>query len=121
MVEYLHANLSREITAAEATRIAGVSRFNLTREFSRVLGLPVHAYHLHLRLEAGKRQLGSRHSIADVAAQLDFCDQSHFHRPLQGRLRHVARAVAPRPDRPPIVLTAQRSKTSPAGAFMLEA
>jgi AraC-like DNA-binding protein len=84
IVDYLHAHVEREIPALELARLAGMSRFRLTREFSRTLGLPIHAYHVHVRLEASKQLLRSGLSVAAAAAQLGFCDQSHFHRRFKG-------------------------------------
>ncbi|HJQ40166.1 MAG TPA: AraC family transcriptional regulator [Thermoanaerobaculia bacterium] len=83
VVEYLHANIEREIRTNELARVAGMSRFRLTRQFRRAFGLPLHAYHVHLKLETSKRLLREE-SIADVAARLGFCDQSHFHRRFKG-------------------------------------
>ncbi len=84
VVEYLHANVEREIRTTELARVAGTSRFRLTREFRRAFGLPLHAYHVHLKLETSKRLLRGDESIAQVAARLGFCDQSHFHRRFKG-------------------------------------
>ena len=84
VIDYLHAHLHRDVRTSELARVAGMSRFRLTREFSRLHGLPLHAYHVHLRLEAAKRGLGSRRSVADVAAAFGFCDQSHFDRRFKG-------------------------------------
>lgn len=84
VVDYLHAELHRDVPVSELARLAGVSRFQLTREFARIHGLPPHAYHLHLRLEAAKRALQADASIAGVAAAFGFCDQSHFDRRFKG-------------------------------------
>ena len=84
VADYLHAHIGREVSTSELARLAGMSRFRLTREFTRVFGLPLHAYHLHVRLEASKRLLLTGEPIAGIAAQLGFCDQSHFHRRFKG-------------------------------------
>jgi AraC-like DNA-binding protein len=68
-------------------RIAGLSRFQLTRQFQRVFGLPLHAYHLQIRLEEARRRLRHGQTIAAVAADLGFVDQSHFHRRFRVRAR----------------------------------
>lgn len=84
VLEYLHAHIHREIRASELARVAGVSRFRLTREFVRRLGLPLHAYHVHIRLEAAKPLLRSGVPIAEVAMRTGFCDQSHLNRRFKG-------------------------------------
>ena len=61
-----------------------MSRFQLTRQFERAYGMPLHAYHVHLRLVEAKQRLRSGALIATVAADLGFADQSHLHRRFKG-------------------------------------
>lgn len=82
--DHLHAHLDASISVAELASIASLSRFQLTRQFRRAFGLPLHAYHLHLRLEDAKRRLERGERIAGVAAALGFADQSHLHRRFRG-------------------------------------
>ena len=83
--EYLHDRLDHIVMTEDLARVAGLSRFQLTRQFQRVFGLPLHAYHLQIRLEESRRRLGLGVSIARVAADLGFVDQSHFHRRFRAR------------------------------------
>ena len=78
--DYLHDYIGDPITTTDLARVANVSRFQLTRQFQRVFGLPLHAYHLQVRLEEAKRRMAYGQTIAAVAADLGFVDQSHFHR-----------------------------------------
>jgi AraC-like DNA-binding protein len=82
--DYLHAHPGRVITVAELASLASMSRFQLTRQFQRAFGLPLHAYHLHVRLEESRRRLTRGTPIAVVAAELGFSDQSHLHRRFKG-------------------------------------
>jgi AraC-like DNA-binding protein len=82
--EFLHANLDRDVKASELASLAGLSRFVLTRQFKRMFGLPIHGYHLHLRLQESRRRLRGGAAIADVAAGLGFSDQSHFNHRFKG-------------------------------------
>lgn len=82
--DYLHARLEADVRVAELAEVAGMSRFQLTRQFQRAFGLPLHAYHLHLKLEEAKRRLRRSVPIARIAADLGFSDQSHFHRRFKG-------------------------------------
>lgn len=80
----IHSRVEDDIRVQELADLAGMSRFQLTRQFQRVFGLPLHAFHLHLKLEEGKRRLQSGMSIARIASDLGFADQSHFHRRFKG-------------------------------------
>ncbi|HJW93597.1 MAG TPA: AraC family transcriptional regulator [Thermoanaerobaculia bacterium] len=82
--DYLRAHVDANVRANELASIASMSRFQLTRQFQRRFGLPLHAYHLHLRLEEAKRRLRLGTPIAQVAADLGFVDQSHLHRRFKG-------------------------------------
>jgi AraC-like DNA-binding protein len=81
--DYLHTHF--EVAGvAELATIASMSRFQLTRQFQRFFGLPLHAYHLHVRLEEARRRLSSGEAIASVASRLGFADQSHLNRRFKG-------------------------------------
>jgi AraC-like DNA-binding protein len=83
--EFLHAQIEEPVSARDLAQVAGLSRFQLTRQFQRAFGLPLHAYHLQIRLEEAKRRVGRGQAIAAVAADLGFVDQSHFHRRFRAR------------------------------------
>jgi AraC-like DNA-binding protein len=82
--DYLHDRVGDRVRARDLAVVASMSRFQLTRQFQQAFGLPLHAYHLHVRLEEAKRRLRSAEPIASVAADLGFVDQSHFHRRFKG-------------------------------------
>jgi AraC-like DNA-binding protein len=82
--DYLHDRVGDRVSVRELAVLASMSRFQLTRQFQQVFGLPLHAYHLHLRLEEAKRRLRCQETLASVAADLGFVDQSHFHRRFKG-------------------------------------
>ncbi|MDJ0570973.1 MAG: helix-turn-helix domain-containing protein [Pleurocapsa sp. MO_192.B19] len=52
----------------------------LLRVFRQTLGLPPHAYLVQVRITQAKKLLARRISIAEVAAETGFTDQSHLHR-----------------------------------------
>jgi AraC-like DNA-binding protein len=83
--DYLHDRIDEPVTTIDLARVAGLSRFQLTRQFQRALGLPLHAYHLQIRLEEARRRLQQGQTIAAVAADLGFVDQSHLHRRFRAR------------------------------------
>jgi AraC-like DNA-binding protein len=82
--DYLAAHLQQPVAMGALSALTGMSRFQLTRRFQQRFGLPLHGYHLHLRLEEAKRRLASGTAIASVAADLGFVDQSHLHRRFKG-------------------------------------
>ena len=82
--DYLHEHIDRAVSVRELATVAAMSRFQLTRQFQRAFGLPLHAYHLHARLEEAKRRLRLGAPIVEVATALGFADQSHFHRRFKG-------------------------------------
>jgi AraC-like DNA-binding protein len=77
--DYLHAHLE-PVGVTELAAIASMSRFQLTRQFQRTFGMPLHAYHLHVRLQEARRRLSADEAVASVAIELGFADQSHLHR-----------------------------------------
>lgn len=69
---------------AELARDAGLSVEHLVRSFSAAFGLPPMAWARQQRLCRARDLLRRGQAPADVAAQLGFADQSHFHRAFKG-------------------------------------
>jgi AraC-like DNA-binding protein len=82
--DYLHDRVEERVTLGEMAAVASMSRFQLTRQFQKSFGLPLRAYHVHVRLTEARRRLRLGHPIARVAADLGFVDQSHLHRRFKG-------------------------------------
>ncbi|WP_257386953.1 helix-turn-helix domain-containing protein [Tahibacter caeni] len=80
-LELIERRLSERLTLTELARAASVSRFHFARMFRVSTGCSPMGYVLRARIERGKQLLlqGSR-NVADTAAALGFCDQSHFSR-----------------------------------------
>lgn len=57
-----------------------LSPFHFIRRFRRELGLTPHKYLVQSRVRAARHLLAHAPSIADLAARLGFCDQSHLDR-----------------------------------------
>ena len=76
----------------EGTGLAGLAEacgagpYALHRAFTRVVGLPPHAFQTHLRLRRAKALLRGGASPSEAAQAAGFCDQSHLN-------RHFARLV----------------------------
>jgi AraC-like DNA-binding protein len=78
--EYLDARPTRPVTLAELAAAAGVTPWHLVRAFTRAVGVPPHAYHVHRRLGAARQALAAGARVADVALDHGFAHQSHFTR-----------------------------------------
>jgi len=78
--EYLDANTSRNVALDDLEEISGLSPFHLIRVFRRELGLTPHAYFEQVRVHRARHLLKEGSTIARVAADLGFADQSHLHR-----------------------------------------
>lgn len=79
--EYLHDRYAADVSLGELARVSGAdSTFRLVREFTRVVGLPPHAYQIHIRVQRAKRLLAAGAAIADVSLAVGFGDQSHLTR-----------------------------------------
>lgn len=76
---YLHAIDDRPVELAELAREAGVSRFQLARNFGDCFGLPPAAYHRRLRLERAREQIRHRRlTCSQAALRYGFSDAAHF-------------------------------------------
>lgn len=82
--DYLREHVHEHVRLETLATLASMSRFQLTRQFERAYGLPLHRYHLHLRLLEAKRRLRPGVPIVTVATDLGFADQSHLHRRFKG-------------------------------------
>jgi AraC family transcriptional regulator len=75
--DQLSADLSLESLAAQVH----LTPFHFSRVFKQATGLSPHQYVIHQRVEAAKRLLNQPQlSLADIAAEVGFADQSHLTR-----------------------------------------
>ena len=78
--EYLRDHVEDDVSLARLASIVGLRKRQTINLFNNHLGLPPHAYHLTLKINAIKRLLRTGASIADCAAAFGFVDQSHMTR-----------------------------------------
>ncbi len=71
-----HTDMSLK-TLAENVNI---SPYHLLRMFTEEFGIPPHAYLTQVRIQAARKYLSQGMSIAEVAQETGFCDQSQFTR-----------------------------------------
>ena len=81
VLEYIEANLAKNPSLAELAALAGLSPYQFARAFAQTAGLPPHRYLLTRRLERAKALLsGSNRPVVEIALDLGFGSQGHFHR-----------------------------------------
>lgn len=81
VLDYCQAHLGDKIGLEDLARLCGLSRYQFLRRFALTVGLTPHAWLTRLRLERACAVLaGAPASIAQVAADVGFYDQSHFNR-----------------------------------------
>ena len=103
VIEYIHDNLAHQLTLAELAFIANMSSYHFARTFKQATGMAPHQYVLHTRIERAKGLLlQGKFSVAEVALNVGFFDQSHF-------TRYFKRVVGVTPQ----TLLRQNSKNLP--------
>jgi AraC family transcriptional regulator len=97
-IEYIHANLTKEITVEELAAAALLSRFHFSRMFKATTGQSPSRFIGQQRLELAKSLLMEGRSIADVAHDCGFSSESNFVRSFRratqltpGQYRNLAR------------------------------
>lgn len=78
--QYLMDHLTQEVHLQELADLCRVSPYYFLRTFRNTFGLPPHSYQLQQRINLAKRLLAKGKSIAEVALEAGFADQSHFTR-----------------------------------------
>lgn len=93
VVDYINANLGRDISIAALAAVTDLSPSHFIRMFQNSTGLSPHQYVLRARvLRAQELLRRTRHSIADIAEMTGFCGQSHF-------TKHFGRILGTTPRR----------------------
>ena len=91
ITEFIRDNLARPIRLSELASLADLSPSQFGRAFKTSTGTTPHLWHLEARIESAKRLLADhRSSLAEVALETGFSEQSHFTRAF-----HAATGVSP--------------------------
>jgi len=81
VIEHVEVHVDQRLALAELAAVAGVSASHFKALFKRSTGLPVHQYVIRRRVERARLLLLEKTAtIADVAAQTGFANQSHLAR-----------------------------------------
>ncbi len=80
LLEYLNVNFKRQVSLNELSIVAKKSPSQILRTFKKYMGISPHLYLINLKIVEAKKLLSEENSVAQVAYELGFTDQSHFHR-----------------------------------------
>lgn len=84
VAQYMEEHLSDAIQLGDFARLVGMSRSHFSQAFRATTGIPPHRWHLNLRIRrAQELLLDASDSLADIALQTGFSDQSHFTKSFQ--------------------------------------
>ena len=79
LLDFIEANLDKSLSLAELAVVAGIGATQLKALFPRSMGLTVHQYVVHRRVERAKSLLLSgKLPISQVALEAGFAHQSHM-------------------------------------------
>jgi len=78
--DYLDAQGSRVVHSAELEETTGLSRYDLSRQFKKMLGTSPYRYSVNRRLDKARRLILQGHPLIDLALATGFADQAHFSR-----------------------------------------
>jgi AraC family transcriptional regulator len=77
--DFMLEHLAEDICLDDLADLTGLTCKHFARAFKQSTGLPPHQYLIAQRIEAAKRCLvDARASLADIALECGFADQSHF-------------------------------------------
>ncbi|AYD00457.1 AraC family transcriptional regulator [Neorhizobium sp. NCHU2750] len=82
--DFLDENCTEAVRSETLEAITGLDRYELARQFRRLMGTSPHRYLVMRRLERAKRLLAQGGTLADTAADAGFADQAHFTRHFRG-------------------------------------
>ncbi|WP_088186122.1 AraC family transcriptional regulator [Desulfosporosinus sp. FKA] len=77
---YIMENCKNNISLHELAVYAGMSKFHFSRVFKKEVGISPYDYQIQSKLKLARDLLLNKQSVADVAMELGFTDQSHFTR-----------------------------------------
>ncbi len=76
--EYIEDTYTQNISIEKLSALCNLSPFHLIRVFSKCIGVPPHVYLKQVRIKRAKVLLAKGFSLAFIAHEIGFTDQSHF-------------------------------------------
>jgi AraC family transcriptional regulator len=79
VLDYIRSHLSQDLSIIDLAQVAGMSPYYFMRMFKKSMHITPRQYIIQIRIDRAKELLRSRElSIADIALQCGFTNQSHF-------------------------------------------
>jgi AraC-like DNA-binding protein len=78
--EFIDENYADPVSLRDLARVAGLSPYYLHRSFCQQIGMPPHAYQVHVRVMRAKALMRKNWPLAQISSATGFADQSHFGR-----------------------------------------
>jgi AraC family transcriptional regulator len=79
VLDYIRSHLSQDLSIIDLAQVAGMSPYYFLRMFKKSMHVTPRQYIIQTRIDRAKELLRSRElSIADIALQCGFTNQSHF-------------------------------------------
>jgi AraC-like DNA-binding protein len=76
--DYLEAHYFEDVSLTELGTLVSRSAYHTARVFSKVCGLPPHAYLESIRIQRARELLASGANVVETALAVGYPDQSHF-------------------------------------------
>ena len=76
--EYIEDTYTKNLSIKELSAICNLSPYHLIRVFHKCIGVPPHIYLKQVRIKRAKVLLAKGFSMAFIAHEVGFADQSHF-------------------------------------------
>lgn len=76
--EYIEDTFTRNFSIKELSAVCNLSPYHLIRVFHQCIGVPPHVYLKQVRIKRAKVLLAKKFSMAFIAHEVGFADQSHF-------------------------------------------
>jgi AraC family transcriptional regulator len=81
VIDYINDYLDRDLSLQELSNLVQMSPHYFSTLFKQSTGISPHQYVIRCRIERAKCLMGqSKLSLSEIAIQVGFVDQSHFHR-----------------------------------------
>jgi AraC-like DNA-binding protein len=78
--DYMELNYAESIALADLSKVSGLNKYTLLRNFTMQRGITPYQYLSTIRINKAKKLLGAGVSPVETALQSGFTDQSHFTR-----------------------------------------
>jgi transcriptional regulator GlxA family with amidase domain len=81
VIQHIQSNFAEPVSMAQMARLAGLSPTHFNRRFQQLLRMTPLKYLRTIRIQAAQQRLaGTEQTLAAIAADTGFTDQSHFTR-----------------------------------------